>query len=394
MMVGALVAMAICLVIAITTMRARHAEETSRVRSPVPSSGPGFGLAVYQALGETMRMGHDVRLVNNGAIFDELEREIRDATSSVHFDLFIWQKSKASDRMLGALEQRKGGVACRVVVDDLGSGDFDEDIRPRLEKAGCEARVFRRAPGQRDELARSHRKIVVIDGRVGFTGGFGIRDEWLGDGVTNEAWRDTAVRFTGPSVNDAQAAISEHWHEAGGALFPMDAFPGWGPTTAPPTEGVLAAFVGSVGSRFQSRALRLLELLIASSKKRLWIANAYFVPPKEVLERIKEEAKDGVDVRLLLPGKKSDSNISIGSQHIEYSSLIEAKIRVFEYEPSMMHAKTFVVDDELSLVGSINFDVLSIDKLEEDALVVQDRAFNDVMARSFEADCTHATERH
>lgn len=394
MVVGALVAMAILLVLSISTMRSRHAEEATRVRTPIPSNGPGFGLALYQALGETMHAGHEVKLVNNGAVFDEIEAAMRAATSSIHVDVFIWQKGKASDRLLAAIEQRAGGVACRVVVDDLGSTNFDEDIRPRLEKAGCEARVFRRAPGQRDELARSHRKIVVIDGRIAFTGGFGIRDEWLGDGVTNEAWRDTAVRFTGPSVTDAQQAISEHWHEAGGALFPPEAFPGFVPAATPPQTGTLAVFVASTGSHFASRAERLLELVIASAKKRLWIANAYFVPPKAVLDRIKEEGREGVDVRILLPGKKSDSNISLGSQAVEYGSLIESKIRVFEYEPSMMHAKTFVVDDEIALVGSINFDILSIDKLEEDALVVQDRGFNEQMARSFEADCGHATEVH
>jgi cardiolipin synthase len=394
MAVGALVAITILLVLAVATMRARHAEEATRVRTPIPSSGPGFGLALYQALGETMRAGHEVKLVNNGAIFDELDAAIRAATSSVHVDVFIWQKGKASDRMLTAIEQRKPGVACRVIVDDLGSPHFDDDIRPRLEHAGCEARIFRRAPGQRDELARSHRKIVVVDGRIAFTGGFGIRDEWLGDGATNDAWRDTAVRFSGPSVTDAQQAISEHWHEAGGRLFPAEAFPGFQPTAPPPTTGTLAVFVGSVASRFASRAERLLELLIAAASKRLWIANAYFVPPKAVLDRLKEEAHEGVDVRLLMPGKKSDSNISLSSQHIEYSSLIADKIRVFEYQPSMMHGKTLVVDDDLSLVGSINFDVLSLDELEEDALVVQDRAFNEEMAKSFEADCARSTQVH
>ena len=387
-------ALAIVVVLGVATMRARHEEESNRVRTPIPSSGPGFELAIYQALGETMHGGHDVKPINNGAIFDDLDYAIRHATSSVHVDIFIWQKSKASDRILTAIEQRKSGVACRVIVDDLGSSHFDDDIRPRLEKAGCEARIFRPAPGQKDELARSHRKIVVIDGNLAYTGGFGIRDEWLGDGVTNEGWRDTAVKFSGPAVTEAQQAVSQHWHEAGGKLFPPEAFPGFQPDAAPPAEGTHAVFVASVGSRFASRAARLYELVIASAKKRLWIANAYFVPPKEVLQRLEEEAAEGVDVRILLPGKKSDSNISLSSQHIEYDELVKDKIKVYEYQPSMMHAKTVVVDDEVSLVGSINFDLLSMGKLEEDALVVQDRAFNEEMARSFEQDLTHAKEIH
>lgn len=373
-------------------MKSRQAHEASAVRAPIASSGPEFGLALYQALGEQLRAGHQVDVLPNGTLFDALETGIREASSSVHVDVYIWQKSKASDRLLTALEQRRSGVVCRVVADDLGSPKFDADIRPRLEKAGCEARVFRPAQFQVDMIARSHRKVVVIDGKTAFTGGFGIRDEWLGDGVTNEAWRDTNVRFTGPAVLDAQQSFSQHWHEAGGGLLPPDAFPGFDPRAAPPTTGPLAAFVASASAGgATSRAERLLRLLIAAAKHRLWIANAYFVPPKDVLDRMKEEAREGVDVRLLLPGKKSDSNISMGYQHVNYGELIAGGIKVYEYEPSMMHAKTMVVDSEISMIGSINFDVLSLNKLEEDALIVQDPAVNARLARDFEQDCTHAS---
>lgn len=365
-----------------------------RLRTEIPSSGDAFALAFHQSLGVQMRPGHEVSLVDDGAIFERIAEDVRAAKLHVHFDIFIWQKGRASDVLVDALAARAKGVECRVLADDVGSPGFEEDIAPHLSRVGCEWRLFRRIPGAGDKLARNHRKIVVVDGRVAFTGGFGIRDEWLGDGVTAEGWRDSNVRFTGPAVLDAQQAIAENWQEAGGALFPQSAFPAdddrdpdfdpWGPATA--------AFVSSTASPVLSRAERLVQLMIRAAKKRLWIANAYFVPSDEILELVKEKAAAGVDVRLLLPGKKSDSRISMGSQHVAYGPLTRNHVRVFEYVPSMMHAKTFVVDDELSVVGTINLEPLSFSKLEENALVVQDRAFNEEMAKTFLEDCKHATE--
>jgi len=373
-------------VAAVVWQHGREEEQTFRLRGGVPSAGTDLTTALYQSVGAELRPGHDVTIVGNGAVFDALESDIRQAKASIHVDIFIWQMGKASDRLLGAITERaRAGVACRILVDDAGSPSFDEDVRPPLEAAGCEVRVFRRSPGTEDELARNHRKIVVIDGRVAFTGGFGIRDEWLGDGVHAEGWRDANVRFTGPAVAGAQQAIAENWQEAGGALFPPDAFP------VPDATGpITAAFVTSTASPVVSRAERLVQFMAQGAKKRLWIANAYFVPPESFLDIIKGKARSGVDVRILVPGKKTDSKISMGSQHMEYGALVTSGVRVLEYEPSMMHAKTMVVDEELAMVSTINLEPLSLGKLEEDALVVVDRAFTADLARTFEADCAHA----
>ena len=383
--VAACVVVATLLGVLATTCDRVEDRNDFRLRVEVPSEGAPFALALYQSLGVQLRSGHEVALAGNGSIFDRLEEDIRQARSSVHVLLFIWQRGAASDRILGAIAGRPRGVACRVIVDDVGSPDFDEDVRPKLAASGCEVRVFRPLPGAGDKLARNHRKVVVIDGRVAFTGGFGIRDEWLGDGVTAEGWREANVRFTGPAVAEAQQAIAENWQEAGGALFPQDAFPP--PETSGPAS---AAFVTSTVSPVLSRAERLVQLLIQSAKRRLWIANAYFVPPDTILEMMKGKASAGVDVRLLVPGKKSDSKLSMGSQHMEYGSLVKGGVRVFEYQPSMMHAKTMLVDDDVSMVSSINLEPLSLSKSEEDALVVQDRAFVATMAQTFEQDCRHA----
>jgi cardiolipin synthase len=358
-----------------------------QLRVAIPSEGAPFASALQQALGVELRPGHAVTLLSNGAVFDALDQEIRKARSSVHILLYIWEKGAASDRIVAALVDRaKAGVACRILIDDFGSPDFAKDVQPALTAAGCDVRIFRPVLADGDKLARNHRKVVVVDGRVGFTGGFGIRDSWLGDGVTANGWRDANVRFTGPAVAGAQQAIAENWQEAGGPLFPPEAFP-----AADVSGPAAAAFVTSTNSPVLTRSERLVQLLIQAAKKRLWIANAYFVPSHAILEMLKRKASEGVDVRLLMPGKqKSDSKASAGAQHVEYGPLVERGVRIFEYQPSMMHAKTMVVDDELSVVASINLDPLSLNKLEEVALVVQDRAFAENLARTFEADVTHA----
>lgn len=351
--------------------------------TPSPSED-GFALALFQTLGARLTTGHAVSLLPNGAVFDGLVAQIGSAKTSINVLMYIWEKGAASDRVAKALIARaKAGVRCRILVDDLGSPEFSDTVRPALSQAGCEVRIFRPLAGPH-KLARNHRKLVVVDGATAITGGFGIRDNWLGDGVHNESWRDTNISFAGPAVSEAQQAFSENWQEAGGALLPADAFP-----TPAPAGGIRAAFVGS-SQGVVTRAERLTQLMIATATRRLWIANAYFVPSRGILELLKAKARAGVDVRILAPYKNSDSKTAFGLQHVEYGDLLAQGVKVWEYTSSMMHAKTMVVDDNLAVVGSINLDPLSLNELEEDALVLQDRGFVDQLSESFTVDCSRS----
>lgn len=367
--------------------RSQPDEDEFQLRAEIPASGQPFASALYQSLGVRLLPGNEVALLGNGAVFDALVEEIGKARSSVHLLLYIWEKGAASDRIVAALVERaKAGVACRILVDDFGSPDFATTIQPPLVQAGCEVRIFRPLPGK-DKLSRNHRKIVVVDGKVAVTGGFGIRDNWLGDGVHQEGWRDENVRFAGPAVAQAQQAIAENWQEAGGALLPPAAFPEI--TAAGPAS---AAFISSTASPNVTRSERLTQLMIAAARKRIWIANAYFVPSRAIVDLLARKASSGVDVRILAPGKKSDSKTSFGLQQGEYGALMKRDVRVWEYEPSMMHAKTMVVDDNLALVGSINLDPLSLNKLEEGSLVIEDQALTAALALNFGRDCEHSKE--
>jgi len=367
------------------------------LRTAIPGPGPGFSLALYQSLGVRLESGHAIDVLENGVVFDSLERDIRASKSSLHLLFYIWEQGAASDRISAALEERaRAGVKCHIVVDDLGSPDFGRDVEPALVRAGCQVRVFRpRTAG--NTLARNHRKLVIIDGLVAYTGGFGIRDNWLGDGVHGDHWRDTSVRFSGPAVIGSQQAFAESWQEAGGELLPETAFPAFfsaSAATAANGPSLSAVFVSSTGSSELTRAERLTQLMIASANRRIWIENAYFVPTRAISDLLCRKAKQGVDVRLMVPGKHGDSKTSFGAQHVEFGSLLKDGVRVFEYQPTMLHAKTMLIDDQVALVGSINLDPLSLGHLEECALVVIAQPVVEALARDFAADSLHAEEKH
>ena len=348
-----------------------------------------FASALYQSLGVTMQPGHTLERIDNGAVFDAIEQEIAGARVSIHVLVYIWEPGRASDRVVQALVGRDPAVECRVLIDAFGSSGFDEQHRAPLTRAGCEVRVFRPLPG-RETIARNHRKLVIADGKTAITGGFGISDHWLGDVRSEDEWRDTNVRFRGPAVAQAQQAFAENWQETGGGLLPMHAFP---PAVREQAAGsASAAFVTTTASPVVSRAERLTHLLLAAGKRRIWLSIAYFVPPEELLAVLQRKAAAGVDVRLLTAGEKSDSKTSFGSQQLDYDELTSHGVRVFEYSPAMMHAKTMVIDDKIAMVGSQNLDPLSLYNLDEGSLIVEDAAFNAGLAEAFLRDCERAEE--
>jgi cardiolipin synthase len=356
-----------------------------RLRHPVQAGSAHFASALFQSVGARMTAGHRVELVDNGRVFDVLIAEIARARVSVNLVLYIWEEGAASERIVAALASRtRAGVRCRVLVDAVGSPDFGEQLGPKLAEIGCETRIFRPSLASAG-LARNHRKIVIIDGLVGLTGGFGIRDNWLGDGCSEDAWRDTAVCFAGPAAADAQQAFAESWQEAGGPLLPLEDFP-----PPEPVGHARVAFVSSTASPIVTRAERLTQLLITAATKRLWIASACFVPSRAIVEKLAAKARDGVDVRVLVAGQKSDPKASFGAPQIHYGSLIDRGVRVWEYRPSMLHSKTMIIDDHLALVGSVNLDPLSLNTLDEGALVVENPRLATALAGTYLDDCARA----
>ncbi|HXC26315.1 MAG TPA: phospholipase D-like domain-containing protein, partial [Gemmatimonadaceae bacterium] len=237
---------------------------------------------------------------------------------------------------------------------------------------------------------RSHVRLVVVDGRIGYTGGFGLADYWLGDGRHEGQWRDTNVRFEGPAVAALQAAFIAGWAEATGVLLT-------GPRFIPPavfqsvgsvTAGVMTMAPG-VGS---TTAERYLALSIAGARKTLYINNSYFIPSPDFRQLLRDAVSRGVDVRVLTANKRSDVKATWFAGREAYEELMRGGVRMYEYQPAMMHAKTFVVDGTWSSIGSMNFDNRSMSFNDEVNLVVLDAAFGARMDAVFLDDLAHAKE--
>jgi cardiolipin synthase len=352
--------------------------------------------ALQRELGTPIRRGNQLELLENGAVFDAAEEDIRSARSSIHVVVYIWRgQGQPSERLGQAILDRRPGVACRLVIDPFGSLKFDDKLEKQLRDSGCQILRYDRGPGA-DPLARTHRKIFVVDGKAAITGGFGVWRSWLGNGRTKEEWRDTAVRVRGPVVADLQKAFEQNWRESLGGQGNQ----GNG-EALPPREYPKLARAGDVSAVFVATSPRpkqaapaeaMFRLLIQSAKRRLWIANSYFIPDHGLQALIVERRRAGVDVRVLAPGPVHDVPPVRAAQRATYETLIDGGVRIFEYEASMMHSKTIVVDDSYVMIGSTNMDALSFEHLEEGSLIAHSPSLARTMAEHFRQDCQHAKE--
>jgi cardiolipin synthase len=234
---------------------------------------------------------------------------------------------------------------------------------------------------------RSHVRGVVIDGRVGWAGGFGIDDKWLGDGRTGGSWRETNVRFEGPAVRQLQAAFAASWAEATGDLFS-------GRATLERYEGGVAAagLLSAIPTMGSTPAERFLAISIAGARKTLYITNAYFAPERHFIELLTDAARRGVDVRVLTGGPLTDVQIVRLAGRAWYSTLLAAGVRIYEWQPTTLHAKTFVVDGLWSTVGSMNFDNRSLVLNDEANLMILDPNVGRQMNAVFVEDLRYAEE--
>jgi len=365
---------------------------------PVSDPGGAFTTALFQTTGARLQSGHRWQLEFDGDVFDALVADIAGAEKSVNFVQYIWEPGDPSDRLLKALAARKHGVACRVIADPLGSPDFAKDVLPRLGEIGCEARVFR--PKSLSNLfERNHRKLVIVDGRIGYAGGFGIREEWTskrrrhrlrilrgGSRGLGDEWREDNVRLTGPAVSDMQRAFAQNWQEAGGALLPVGEFP-----AIEPDGDARVAFVSSTAG-YLTDSERLVHLLVKAAQKRIYIANAYFIPDDALVNLLIEKVRAGVDVRVLAPGRKNDLQLARIGQRRLYGVLLDGGVRIYEYQPVMMHAKTMLIDERVAMIGSLNLNLISFTRLEEAALVFDDPNLVKELDESWNQDLTQSRE--
>ncbi|MEA2695025.1 MAG: hypothetical protein QOJ16_4412 [Acidobacteriota bacterium] len=324
--------------------------------------------------GNPMVGGNRAEILNNGdEIFPGMLGAIREAKVTVNLESYIFKNDTAggifADELMAAARR---GVEVRVLVDATGSSRTGP-LLAKMRKAGVQADVFHpiRLWSIYKIGRRSHRKILVVDGTVSFTGGFCIADNWLGNARNPKEWRDMMVRATGPVSAQMQAIFAEDWTYTTGEILAGEKFyPPIGPAGAIVAQGVKM-------SRGDSSSLAEMLYLVAiqSARKSIHIQNAYFVPDEQIREALIRAAKRGVDVRVMVPGRHIDMPLLRMASRIHYGELLTGGVKIFEYNRTMMHNKDAVFDGIFSTIGSINFDARSLLENAEDSLSFYDREF-------------------
>jgi cardiolipin synthase A/B len=353
---------------------------------------PGFRTALELVSRTTLRPGHEVEtFVNGDETYPRLWNDLRAAQRSITIQLYFCEPGRMADTLSEILVERaRAGVKVLFLYDAFGSS-FTREYVEGLKTAGVNARPFRpfRVLAVHTMQNRSHIRVVCVDGRIGWTGGFGIADKWFGNGRDHDQWRDSNVRFTGPAVHQLQSTFVACWAETVGELLV-------GETLFPPLEvpegGVVGGVLHGSPSVGSTETERFFALTIASARRRLWITNSYFVPDREFRRMIADAARRGVDTRVLTAGEHTDVRSTLYAGRARYEELMEAGVRIFEYRNTMMHAKTVVVDGMWCAVGSMNADNRSLSFNEETVLMMLDKGVSETLERHFTADLAHSNE--
>jgi cardiolipin synthase len=330
--------------------------------------------------------GNSVRILLNGdQIFPALVTAIRSARTSITYAQYFFEEGSVSDELVEALAERcRAGVAVHVLLDGVGTLKMPGRYRDSLDGAGCQVKTFRpmHPLALRRANNRNHRRILVVDGRVGFTGGSGVSGKWMGNGRTKDHWRDTDVRVEGPVVEWMQAAFVENWMESTGeALGGAAYFP-----RPHSSRGPVAAQVIRSSPEGGSYAMySTLLIALSSARQSIRITNPYFLMDDAMTQAVLGQIRRGVTVQVLVPGTIDHAFVRQASR-ATWGPLLQAGVKIYEYKPALLHAKTMVIDGRWVTVGSTNLDPRSFALSQELNVIVYDRATARRMEEIFAAD--------
>lgn len=351
---------------------------------------PAFFASAHALADPPPLEGNAVKLLHNGdEIFPAMLAAIREARSSVNFEAFLFNSDPVGAQFRDALcERARAGVRVRVLLDGIGSSsEFTDEDEATFRQAGCSFAYYHPTHSWRvDKLnRRTHRRVLVIDGKVGFTGGVGFAKEWAGNADAPDHWRDVQVRLEGPIVAKLQGAFQQHWVRATGETLSGSAeFP-----PLPPAGKLQAQLIAS--HSFSVSPISLVQAVaFASAEKSIFITNAYCAPSHNQVELLTKAAARGVDVRILVPGPHNDQPMTKSAGRGAYGELLQGGVKMFEYQPTMIHTKSMVIDGLLSVIGSSNFDSRSAQINEELDITVYDEGFGAEMNKVFERDLQQA----
>lgn len=349
-------------------------------------SDPQFRREMSVLLGPAVLRGNHVTALHNGReIFPAMLRAIRSAHTSITFETFIYWSGETGGAFSRALSERaRAGVQVNVIVDWVGSAKMEQSMLDSMRAAGVRLNRFR--PLSWYNLGRmnnrTHRKLLVIDGRIGFTGGVGIADQWTGDAGDPEHWRDTHFRIEGPVVAQLQAAFNDNWVKTTGEVLN-------GPNYFPalPEQGEMDAHMFMASPSGGSESMHLMYLLaIGAADSSIDLAASYFVPDHLLIGALIAALERDVQVRILLPGPHMDKLAVKIASKADWGGLLRAGAEVYVYQPTMLHTKLLVIDTAFVSVGSTNFDIRSIRLNDEASLNVYSANFARQMTSVFEAD--------
>lgn len=335
--------------------------------------------------------GNACQVLQNGALYPAMEADIEAARHTIHFETFVWTRGELERRFVDLLIRKaQAGVKVRVLIDAMGSVGRDPANLKRMSDAGVNLSQYCKPHwwNLRRFNHRTHRKLLVLDGAVGYTFGHGIADQWLGDAEDEDHWRDTALRVEGPVVQALQAVFMENWIEethcvpAGAGCFPPLQEKG----------STDAHVVSSASGDALSSVALLYTLAIASARREVIIQNPYFAPDDGVCELLGMMVKRGVAVHLMVPGGRTDSPFVRRAGCFLYGELLRAGVRLYEFGPTLIHQKIVVVDGIWSHIGSTNFDSRSLSLNEEVGIGVRDADVARQLKQAFENDLRRSRE--
>ena len=361
-----------------------------KVEHRFPVADPQFPREMSVMMGPSIVPGNRVAALQNGKqIFPAMVEAIRAARVSITFETYIYWSGEVGEEFTDALTERaQAGVPVCVTVDWAGSIKMDAKLLKQMEDAGV--RLHRYRPLHWYHLGRmnnrTHRKLLVVDGKVAFTGGVGVADQWLGDAEDPEHWRDSHYRVEGPVVAQFQAAFNDNWIKMTGEVLNG---PEYFPALQPAGEVSAHLFTASPAGGAESMHLMYL-LAIAAAEEAVDLCAAYFIPDELTSKALRAARERGARVRVLLPGEHIDAAAVRLRSRASWGELLEAGVEIHEYQPTMLHGKMLVIDDCFVSVGSTNFDARSFRLNDEASLNIYDRAFAIEMTRVFEADLARA----
>ena len=364
---------------------------TAALDTPLPEQGAvrvqRLRRRLEALLGIPASEGNSLQLLRNGdQIFPSMLAAIREADETIDFLTFVYWKGDIAHDFASALAERaRSGVRVRVLIDAIGGRLIDSTLIEHMTDSGVQVEWFRKpwAITPLKQNHRTHRKVLICDERVGFTGGVGIAEEWCGDARDSTEWRDTHVRVEGPAVEGLSASFAQNWAETGHPLVdPRHSFP----EHEPVADGSIVQVARGSASVGWNDMATVFRLMMESAEQRLQMQTAYFVPDPCFQQLLVDAVERGVEVDVMVPGPHADKRVCQLASESIYSSLVEGGVRVWAFQPSMLHAKVMTVDGIASVIGSANMNRRSMQLDEEVVLTVLDPRVAARLEADFAAD--------